>query len=380
MMMAGAVDSDRVLRALRFGWALAETRGRLRSGPPAGQQTAGRPGHALPLSDERTWREQTIETEMVVITAASELGLDSPLSELSGQGGNGTACGRLEDLSRALGADRKAANEEHEAVHWEELCEFLYAWDAKIQDTLAADSFAVASGYQLGRGLAETYWALQPGHVAASDPASAAFLLGAGRMTALGRLLPRLSAYFQPSVAAAVEVSVGAWAKAAANGVLDSAAGVGELHEQVRIWHDVLLVGQPPAARLDPSKLLKRARTLRPLLRAFVPEATIGLLSLAAALGAAALFALGSGNEAVAPILSVLTVFGVTSAGAIAKAKNQANGLFDELRQTMNLDLLEEAITRPPARPYLDSDTKDQPKRPALGQRSGEIAAGRDRL
>jgi hypothetical protein len=45
---------------------------------------------------------------------------------------------------------------------WEDLAELLWKFDAHIQDQLSASSEAQACGYQLGRGLAETYWALDP--------------------------------------------------------------------------------------------------------------------------------------------------------------------------------------------------------------------------
>ncbi len=60
---------------------------------------------------------------------------------------------------------------------WEDLAELLWRFDAHIQDRLSANSETQACAYQLGRGLAETYWALDP-YLAAGGSSSWDFLLG----------------------------------------------------------------------------------------------------------------------------------------------------------------------------------------------------------
>src|SRR5262249_42785562 len=75
-------------------------------------------------------------------------------------------------------------------------------FDTHIQDTLAAKSDTVVCGYQLGRALAECYWAMDP--TAEDGWASWSFLLGAERHNEIGRLLGRLSAYFHTYTAPAV--------------------------------------------------------------------------------------------------------------------------------------------------------------------------------
>src|SRR6266540_3205994 len=79
-LMGGPSETDQVVEALRFGWAFAEVRGRMRMGDPQ-HLTGARPDHALPLGDERSWLEQTIETEKVVQTLAEHLGLDFQRAE-----------------------------------------------------------------------------------------------------------------------------------------------------------------------------------------------------------------------------------------------------------------------------------------------------------
>lgn len=59
---------------------------------------------------------------------------------------------------------------------WSALTEPFYRWDAHTHDDLAALSFGAASACQLGRGLAELYWALNPTpnfrHVEGKPPAA----------------------------------------------------------------------------------------------------------------------------------------------------------------------------------------------------------------
>jgi len=74
-----------------------------------------------------------------------------------------------------------------------------------------------------------------------------------------------------------------------------------------------------------------------------------------AAGAAAALFAVGGVSHAVAPTLTILGGFGVTSVGALARAKNDAHSLFAQLHQAMNVDLATWELTVLPAQAYLDA-------------------------
>ena len=352
-------SSNAPLPALRLGWAIAETRGRLRLGPPAEGESPGRahPGRALPLGGERSWQEQTIEIERVACALAAGLDLDFDVAELAGGATpTGTrASGKLTELSKELALARRSGDAAAVASAWQEFSEFIYLWDARIQDALAADSIQVASGYQLGRGVAETYWALEPERSDANDPRSWQFLLGEGRVAALRRLLVRLSSSFPEFSAVATSRSLGAWAKVAKDADLPAQPEtIQGLRAQLRIWHDLLLTGEPPQALVGRTSMLKQARRLGPVLRAFLPEASIALIGAAAAAAAAALFAAGSRYPGLAGALVVLGVFGVTSSAALAKAKNEANALLAKLRAALNLDLIVEAVTQPPARAFLD--------------------------
>ena len=57
----------------------------------------------------------------------------------------------------------------------------MWQFDAHVQDRLAALSESQAIGYQLGRGLADTYWALNPGQEDGSAGWSSCSANGAAR-------------------------------------------------------------------------------------------------------------------------------------------------------------------------------------------------------
>lgn len=349
-------ETEDVHTALRLGWAVAETRGRLRQGPPSEEVVLAREGHALPLAGERSWSEQTIETQTVARALAEKLGLDLPLARLSGQGrGRGTVSGRVTQLSIELVQAREAGDASGLASAWESASELFYAWDARIQDDLAARSFTIASGYQLGRALAETYWALDPG-AAPGRAGSWTFLLGRPRAAAIGQLLRRLSGFFLPLTPGAIGASVAAWTRVAADPVLPTQPATADaLHEQLHVWHDLLLTGQPPESLLPRESALKRARRIRPVLRAFLPEFAVAVASMLAAAAAAGLF-LGGGGAVhwLAGVLAVISFFGVTGSSALAKAKGEAHVLFGQLQNALSVDAIKEAVTLPPARAFVD--------------------------
>jgi hypothetical protein len=92
---------------------------------------------------------------------------------------------------------------------WADLAELMWQFDAHVQDRLAALSESQAIGYQLGRGLADTYWALNPGQEDGS--ASWSFLLGERRCGELSRLTGRLAVYMGEYTAPAIAGSLEVW-------------------------------------------------------------------------------------------------------------------------------------------------------------------------
>ena len=168
-----------------------------------------RTAHALPLALERSPREQAIEAEVVAGELAKNLGVDAVVDDSSVH-----ASIRVTELVEAL----VVASADERPGAWDALAEFLYRWDARIQDLLAAGPFGRSSAYQLGRGLAEIYWALE---VDAPPEAASSwqFLLGGGRCVYLRGLLTRLAGTIPPITVHAVTHALDAWAALAADPV-----------------------------------------------------------------------------------------------------------------------------------------------------------------
>ncbi len=89
MAVNASSDAERVLRALRLGWAMAELRGRLRPGHKLVHLDPFVPKlrseHALPLTGERGELEQLIEVEVAVGALAEQRALDFDVNQLTGQ-------------------------------------------------------------------------------------------------------------------------------------------------------------------------------------------------------------------------------------------------------------------------------------------------------
>src|SRR5205814_772266 len=74
----------------------------------------------------------------------------------------------------------KPDSPESRSPSWKKFTDALFYWDAKIQDKLTLQP-TLSAAYQLGRGLAETSWALDPANAEAEDDwRSWVFLFGAG--------------------------------------------------------------------------------------------------------------------------------------------------------------------------------------------------------
>src|SRR5262249_1301254 len=148
-------DDQQVIAAFRMGWYLAEVRGRNRPNGPAHPdiKMPGGDRRPLPLRIERTGPERRIEAQGVLAKKAQELGVD-------GDGHGGSYGKRVDQEAHQLDSARKA--KAPEGPPWEALADVLWRFDAHIQDALSATSEMHACAYQLGRGLAEMYWALVP--------------------------------------------------------------------------------------------------------------------------------------------------------------------------------------------------------------------------
>jgi hypothetical protein len=207
-----------------------------------------------------------------------------------------------------------------------------------------------AAAYQLGRRLAEVYWALDPS--AACDTLSPdcwTFLLGRRRCAELARLAGRLSAYFSPFCAPAVAGTIRLWQSVAndpqwRDGAQDS------LYQQLRRWYELLVLGQDPSTLIKPYALLRNWHaSLRALRALWIPLLTAaGSLGLVVAL--VPLIASGS-SMILQALFGVLGAAGLSAAAVQARLKTAAQGLVTRMRQNAYTDLVAVAIAEAPTKP-----------------------------
>jgi uncharacterized protein (DUF697 family) len=407
-------DAEKVLTAIRLGWAVAEARGRNRPDAPPGAKAAlpGPPSGALPLRVEQTPTELRIEVQSLLGVMAHDLRLDRGKDQtdfpraiddqakrlyearkaaagagiatasgeagaaVSGDAGPGDAGpgGALAARGPAVagvatsdGATQDAAGPVvmvaagetpaatavpgDPAAEWLSLQELIFKFDQHIQNTLAWGADTVAGGYQLGRALAEPYWALDPG-LPDQTPSPAAwwFLLGQERCGEMSRLAGRLTAYFHPLTAAAIAGSVQIWKHVAADPVWRENAE-DELFLQVRRWYGLVVMTQDPTILVQPYVMVRNFRMVFRTLRIFWPE-LIGAAVAAAALSG---FAVALGQNHISSFaksaLGFIAITGFSIAGVMAKLKSQAQVMVTRLRQDVYTDLVAVAITTAPPVP-----------------------------
>jgi len=371
-------DADRVLTAIRLGWFIAEVRGRNRPDAPPGatDRLPGPPGHALPLHVEQTPTELRIAAQGVLAAMARNLGVD-------GAGANhGSYTAAIEAQAEALAkaragstaalvaaTDGAAAPDAAAAVpstvaavvsaapgdpaaQWDALQELIFKFDEHIQDALALGPDTVANGYQLGRALAEPYWALNPAVDTDQSPAAWQFLLGSSRCNEIGRLAGRLGGYLHPYTAAAIAGSVQIWKHVAADKAWRSNAH-GYLYRQMRTWYELVVMGQDPTTLVRPYALTRNHRMIMRALRIFWPE-VLGIVVAAGALsGFVVLLGENKVNSVLNSALGLIAIAGFTTAGFLAKLKNGAQAMVTRLRQDVYTDLVAVAITTVPDMPSL---------------------------
>jgi hypothetical protein len=371
--MAVPGDAAAVVSALRLGWCMAEVRGRNRPDPPPGAGVEPpRPGHALPLQIERTPDELRIEAETLLIVLAAKLGVDD-----DGK--------KQPSYARQLNSDAEALYQARKSyagtalTQWDDLAELIYKFDAHIQDTLDARSETQSCGYQLGRAMAEAYWALDPGaaakvSLAAPDAPGAAgaageanlaapgaaaeipnpvaweYLLSEPRCREIGRLAGRLSRYFHMYTAAAIAGSAMVWMHVAADPRWRENAAPA-LYQQIRHWFEFTIAAQDPTTLISPYALLRNFRQVAHVLRAFWLQFLLTGLAGAALIVLADLLASPRGTTLAKSLLAAAGVTGFSIAGVSAKLKNQAQALLLRLRQDAYTDLITVEITTAPPQP-----------------------------
>lgn len=343
--MAAPEDSAEVLSALRLGWYLAEVRGRSRpDGPvPPAESLMDRRDHMLPLRIERSPEELRAEAQAVVRKMARDLSVDMV-------GANGARHSQVDLIGQQA---RALAEAEAGAVPaaWETLALSIYQFDAHVQDTLAAQSGTQAAAYQLGRGLAEIYWALDPG--AGCDPPAPncwTYLLGTQRCGELTRLAGRLSGYFNPYCCPALAGTLRLWFSVA--GDPQWRDGAQELlYGQLRRWYELLILGQDPSTLIKPYTVFTDWHASLRAIRALWVQLATAAVSLALVIALVTLAINGSSDAFLKALLGVLGVAGLSAAGVQAGLKNGAQSLITRLRQDAYTDLVAAAVAEAPNKP-----------------------------
>ena len=336
-------DADTVIAAFRFGWAIAELRGRYRPDVGHAEEQVGTPGlqrkeHALPLSTERSPAEQRIEVMRVVEGLSDRLALTFPSD-------GKTMFQTLDVPMRALDAGPKKASA------WNTLTEDFYNWDKQIQDTLVLWPL-LSAAYQLGRGLAETYWELDPTVTDPHDSRSWEVILGSERVLALKRATARLSSFIDPLTIPAVSISLDAWAEVAIDPAWRAQPNARRrLFQQGLLWRDLIRGERRPSDLVLRTGLAGRVGVIVPLLRAFWPQILIAVAAVIALVAGASQLAAASGSKSSNTLISILGGLGITSAGLYARAKATATSTIDTLRKGFEADRVGDAATLRPKPP-----------------------------
>ncbi len=355
--MPAPEDADEVVFALRLGWYIAEVRGRnWPAGPqPPGDELPHGGDHSLPLRIERTAAELRAEAQAVLCKLSGELQVDTVTIEHQEQ----SATAVIEQQARALAAAEPGS--EASAAAWNALSAAIYELDSHAQDTLAAQSDMRAAAYQLGRGLAEAYWALDPGAgCAPSTPQCWEFLLGEQRCQELARLAGRLGGYFNPYCAPAVAGTLQLWQSIASDPAWRKGAQ-DHLYRQGRRWYELLVLGQDPSTLIPPYALLRDWRAASHALRALWIQIVTAAISIGLVIALISLILGGTGGPAAAAlkaIFGVVGVVGLSTAGIQAGLKTSAQGLLSRLRQDAYTDLVASAVAEAPGKPGARSPRK----------------------
>jgi hypothetical protein len=344
--MAAPPDQEAVTGAVRIGWAMSELRGRNRlSGTPTESRVAAQwPSHALPLNEERSNAELEIETERLLTDLAPKLAVDpiSPIQPDPPVTPPATCSAFVTAVTKQLfelsTRTPSSGNDLDRSKKWDQLAEVLYRWDADIQDHFAINSVRQLAGYNLGRALADVYWALDP-QAADEVTTSWNFLLGPERRTRINEYLRRLSAYFDPLSPSAISGSLSTWGSVAVTVQWrEQADSLAQLHEQLRRWYSLVVLGQSPLNYLRPFGLIRNWRITRSALRAFLPELSISFAALGGAAAFGTLISIGYGAAWVKSLLGFLSVFGISSAAITARVKTVTKDLASRLKSKAYAD------------------------------------------
>lgn len=362
-----AATLERLHAALNLGWSMAELRGRLRYGrcnpPGTADYLFARERHALPLDGEHSLTEQLIATRVAVTMLAARFDVDRPTD-----GEDVPPSVRLRalavELERALDDAEAASPDAPPGVMdgypdgtavchvWSAVTDTIYRWDEQIQDRFSV-SVELLSAYQLGRGLAEIFWALDPGAPSGqgkvSDPprpCSWEFLLGEHRRDLLAAQLKRLEGTLPALTVPAVKGPLVRWCSLVTSGkVRDHPDGPIQLRAQLQVWRDVLMGARNPMSLARSFGIRVGARQFKRVLQAFGLEITLATVSIAALAVAGYYVGANKTSTGWTVTATILGFFGVTGAGLLARAKTQARALYVHLREAFYQDVISEKAT-----------------------------------
>lgn len=341
-------DLPAVRYSFRFGWAVAELRGRYHPDhfnrrDPGGEHVFKRGTFQLPLAAERSPAEIRKELIETVEALSKQLELD-----------------KVEKVQQAWEALKKQLEERETAQDrpkvWEGATKGFFQWDAHIQDALVLEA-PRTTGFQLGRGLAETYWALETDKQP-DEMGSWEFVLGSRRSEILQRFAARLSSYLGTSVVAAIEGPLAAWATLAEDPDLRSKPEVMiDLYKQGLLWRD-LVRGERQTADLSVSVGLeappvavvwRELGLYRQALSSLRIPLIIGLFGAAVLALGGWLLASGAGNSGLSTAISIFGVLGLTSASLYARAKANITSLITDLTRKVEAERIRQAANLCPA-------------------------------
>ena len=364
---AAPPDTSQVLMALRLGWCVAEVRGRNRPGSPEPLPDVlpHMADHALPLRTERNSTDRRIEAQTVLAKLARRLGVD----------GTPSRAGMIDQQAETLA--NAVTNQSGVSGAWDALASSLYDFDANAQNSLAAQSETQASAYQLGRGLAEAYWALDL--KAGCEPPTVnswTFLLGRDRCDELTRIAGRLSAYFNPFAAPALAGTLQLWGAIARNptwrivGQADDKLGRQTpndtpdsseerathdahlaLYLQTRNWYGLLIIGQDPATLTEPYEVFANWHLWRSLIKGFWLPLATALVSLGLVVALIALTEYGSHIQFLKALFGVLGVAGLSGATISTKLKSSSQSLLTRVHQDAYTDFVAVKMAVAPNKP-----------------------------
>jgi hypothetical protein len=350
--MTAPADAEKVMWAIRLGWYVAEVRGRSRPDgpePPNGAMPSRADGQ-LPLRSERNEDELRIEAHGVLTALAGELLGDAGTQR--GQDVNNKAQVLYQARHPAGGAP---ADETTVNTRWGDLAESIAALDTYIQDTLTATSDTQACGYQLGRGLAECYWALNieppPQDNQQLTGESWEFLLGQPRCDELSRLAGRLGVYFNSYTAAAVSGTLAVWQKVAKTADWRQEPDARDaLYQQIRRWYGVVVLIQDPSSLVSPYTVYRNFRGILKGFQGFLPQLLVAGGSLGAVSWLIDLLNTSHGNAIGKSLLGIASALGLSGSGITARLKNTAQSLTTRLKQDVYADVVAAEMTIAPGK------------------------------